>query len=66
MEPELRKLRKTVKIEKKIMFSYSFSNFTQFGLNISAETLQSGLQYGPSDFFDTPETTGGGSIVKIL
>ena len=55
MEPELRKLRKTVKIEKKnhqkFMFSYSFLNFTQFGLNLSAETLQSGLQYGPSDFF---------------
>ena len=48
IDPKLKKLQKTVKIKKKncqkLLFSEGFSNFIQFGLNLSAPTHQSSLQ----------------------
>ena len=47
--PKLKKLEKNIKIEKKSMFSYSFSNLTQFKLNIRAPNYQNIVKGGLPD-----------------
>ena len=62
IQPKLKKLWKTIKIEQKIvketLFSEGFSNFIQFGLNLSAPTRQSGHQFGLLDFMTTQAPLG--------
>ena len=51
IQPKLKKLWKTVKIELKWSKKPCFLHFIELGLNLSTSTYQSGLQFGLPDFW---------------
>ena len=53
------------KLSKKTLFSEGFSNFIQFGPNLSAPTDQKWSSVWSFGFFDTSSTPGGMSIIEI-
>ena len=50
IEETVKTRQNSTKMVIETLFSGGFSNFIQFGLNLSAPTYQSGLQFGLPDF----------------